>query len=220
MHDCLGPGLPVGSRAPPTPSSSDGRSSKPGPGQGAPGRRGAASEGTDPGVSVAPAPAVRRGVVAAERRGTTVTTPSIAAALIAAPRPCRARRGPCRAPCRSPSTPAPARAVGHVDLLDPPAGGRRPQHHLQRPAEAAVADAQVQQGLSASGAHRPEVAQRARPMRRRSSSASTRLATRACTARRRARAGGRPATGPLDRPATGPATRRQLGAGRASRRSP
>ena len=52
--------------------------------------------------------------------------------------------------------------VAHRDLLEPPARGRRAQDHLQRPAEAAVADAEREQRLAARGAHRPEVGQRAR----------------------------------------------------------
>ena len=52
-----------------------------------------------------------------------------------------------------------ARPVGHVDLADPPAARRRQQHHLQRPAEAAVADRELQQRAAPRGAHRAEVAQ-------------------------------------------------------------
>ena len=61
----------------------------------------------------------------------------------------RTRAGDLRAPL--------AGEVGDGHLLDPPAGGRGAQHHLQRPAEAAVPDAEREQRLAAGGAHRPEV---------------------------------------------------------------
>ena len=47
--------------------------------------------------------------------------------------------------------------TGH--LADLPAGLRRPDHHLERPAEPPVAQPERQQRLAAGGAHRPEVGQ-------------------------------------------------------------
>src|SRR5829696_4962271 len=55
--------------------------------------------------------------------------------------------------------PALAGQVAHRDLLEPPARGGGEQDHLQRPPEAAVADAEGEQRLAARGAHRAEVAQ-------------------------------------------------------------
>ena len=49
----------------------------------------------------------------------------------------------------------------HRRLLDPPPHPARPQHHLQRPAEAPVANSEREQRLAARGAHRTEVGERA-----------------------------------------------------------
>jgi len=48
--------------------------------------------------------------------------------------------------------------VGHGHLLDLPARRRGAHDHLQRPAEAAVADAQLEQRLAPGGPHRADVA--------------------------------------------------------------
>ena len=75
--------------------------------------------------------------------------------------------------------------VGHGDLLDPPARVRRPQHHLERPAEPPVGDAELEQRLAPSGAHRAEVGAADPGPAPDESKASTRFATRACSGQRR-----------------------------------
>ena len=110
--------------------------------------------------------------------------------------------------------------VAHRDLLEPPARGGRAQDHLQRPAEAAVADAEREQRLAARGAHRPEVghahAGAAAQLER--EHARWRPA-RAAARRRRARRGGRRARGRRSRPRPG-RRRARARAGRTTRRSP
>ena len=112
--------------------------------------------------------------------------------LIAAPRPCRARRAPV--PLTVPGhLRAPDRGRGsHRRLLDAPAGVGGAQHHLERPAEAPVVQPELEQT----------------PSRRRRASGRDRAAEPRCAgaargrargwpggrapARRRARAGGAP----------------------------
>ncbi len=57
---------------------------------------------------------------------------------------------------RASSVPSP---VGHPHLVDPPARRRRAEDHLQRPARPPIAEVQSEQGLPASGAHRPKIGQ-------------------------------------------------------------
>ena len=71
-------------------------------------------------------------------------------------------------------------------VRDHPAGRGRAQHHLERPAEAAVAQPQLEQRLAPAARIGPRSVS-GTPVRRRSSSASRRLAARACRATRRAR---------------------------------
>ncbi len=49
--------------------------------------------------------------------------------------------------------------VGDRDLADPPPGVGRQQDHLERPAEAAVANSEAKQSLAAGGPHRPDIGQ-------------------------------------------------------------
>ena len=72
------------------------------------------------------------------------------------------------------------RVVGDGDLGDAPARRRRPQHHLQRPAEAPITIPSVEERLSARGAHRPEIGDDDAGASPDELERATRFASRAC----------------------------------------
>ena len=79
--------------------------------------------------------------------------------IIRAPPPCRGPRAASRARCRSPSS---GRGAGRcrtgTSRISQP-GRRGADHHLERPAEAPVAEPEREQRLAAGGAHRPQIGQ-------------------------------------------------------------
>ena len=108
----------------------------------------------------------------------------------AAPPPCRGPRGTCRAPCRSPSSVrrAGGSATPTSSIRQPAAAGA--QHHLERPAEAAVAHAQREQGLASAPPASARGRAAGRRCGRRSSAASSALAAPRVQRPRSASAGG------------------------------
>ena len=124
----------------------------------------------------------QRRVFTAPARGRLAITTTVTGSgrVTRAPPACRARCARRRGPFRSPSSVRRAAGTGTTDLLDAPAGARRAQDHLERPAEAAVLDAESEQRLAVAGPHRTEIAAGRCRVRRRTSRARYRLATRRC----------------------------------------